>query len=192
MSVVTQIVTRCPACGAETFHYTEFLYEAPYYGNLVVSVGVCKSCGYRFFDVDYADAGSPTRVVFKAENGMDVAKSLLVRSKTGSIKSPELGFSLEPGLHGEPFITTVEGFLMKTIDYAESLRALEPESADKVDEFIRKVQRAIEEGGFTLVIEDPQGKSLVIPWRPETVRVEHLDNTQPDIASTVGDRAPDT
>ncbi|MCI4464625.1 MAG: ZPR1 zinc finger domain-containing protein [Thermoproteus sp.] len=177
MSILVQTVTRCPVCGAEAFSYTEFLYETPYFGNVVVSTGFCRSCGYRFFDVDYAESGNPTRVIFKAENGEDVSKSLVVRSKTGSIKSPDLGFSLEPGPHAEPFVTTVEGLLYRALDYAESLKALEPESARRVDEFIEAVQRAIDSGGFTLIVEDPLGKSVIIPRRPETVKIEPLGST---------------
>lgn len=176
-TILAQTTARCPVCGAATFYYTEFLYEAPYYGNIVVSVGVCRTCGYKFFDVDYVEAGNPTRIIFKAEDGDDVAKSIVVRSKTGAIKSPDLGFSLEPGPQAEPFVTTVEGVLYRALDYAESLKVLEPESSEKVDDFIKRVQRAIDTGGFTLIVEDPLGKSLIIPRRPDSVRIERLDNT---------------
>ncbi|MGC9118316.1 MAG: ZPR1 zinc finger domain-containing protein [Thermoproteus sp.] len=177
MSVLTQTVTRCPVCGANTFNYTEFLYDAPYFGNIVVSTGFCRTCGYRFFDVDYAESGNPTRVVFKAEDGDDVSKSLLIRSKTGSVRSPDLGFSLEPGPQAEPFVTTVEGLLYRALDYAERLKVLEPESAQRVDEFMERVRKAIEAGGFTLIVEDPLGKSVVVPRRPELVRIEPLGST---------------
>ncbi len=177
MSIITQMVTRCPVCGANTFSYTELLYEAPYFGNILISTGYCSTCGYRHFDVDYAESGNPTRVIFRAEDGEDVARSFVVRSKTGSVKSPDLGFSLEPGPQAEPFITTVEGLLYRALDYAERLKVLQPESATKVDEFIANVQRAIDAGGFTLIVEDPLGKSLIIPRRPDLVRVEPLGNT---------------
>lgn len=166
---------RCPVCGAEAFRWASVLYEAPYFGHVLISMGSCGACGYRYFDVEYADVGRPTRVVFKAENGDDVSKSLIVRSKTGSIKSPDLGFSLEPGPQAEPFITTVEGALYKALDYAERMKVLEPESAQKVDEFMAKIVKAIDEGGFTLVVEDPLGKSLIIPHRPGTINIEYLD-----------------
>ncbi len=171
------MTTRCPVCGANAFSYTELLYDAPYFGKILISTGYCNACGYRYFDVDYAESGNPTRIVFKAEDGEDVSRSLVVRSKTGSVKSPELGFSLEPGPQAEPFITTVEGLLYKALDYAERLRVLQPESGRRIDEFVANVQRAIEAGGFTLILEDPLGKSLIIPRRPESVRIEPLDST---------------
>jgi zinc finger protein len=115
------------------------------------------------------------RLVFTAKDGLDVAKSFLVRSKTGVIYSPDLGFSLEPGTHGDTFITTVEGFMYKVIDYAERLKLLEPEAAEKVDKFISTIYRKIEEGGFTLVVEDLLGKSFIVPHRQETVKIEYLD-----------------
>jgi zinc finger protein len=177
VSIVAESEGNCPACGAPTFKLVGLLYDIPHFGNTVLWIGHCRTCGYRYFDLEYAESGQPTRIIFKAENGEDVAKSWLIRSKTGSIKSPELGFDLEPGPSAEPFITTVEGFLYRALDYAERLEALEPEKADKVEEFMAKVRRAIDEGGFTLIVEDPQGKSAIIPRRPEIVRVERLSST---------------
>jgi zinc finger protein len=168
----------CPVCGSKTFRYVELLYETPFFGNVLIQSGYCSACGYRLFDVEYAEVGRPTRVIFTAKDGLDVAKSFLIRSKTGIIHSPDLGFSLEPGTHGDTFITTVEGFMYKVIDYAERLKLLEPEAAEKVDKFISTIYRKIEEGGFTLVVEDPLGKSFIMPYRQETVKVEHLDEAR--------------
>lgn len=175
MSTLASGEVTCPVCGAKSFRYVEFLYDVPMFGNVLIYSGHCWTCGYRTFDVDYAEVGRPTRVVFTARDGLDVAKSLLVRSKTGAIRSPDLGFSLEPGSHGEAMITTVEGFLYKVIDYAERLKILEPESAERVETFIKNVYEKIETGGFTLILEDPWGKSFISPYRKESVRIEYLD-----------------
>ncbi|MBP1449622.1 MAG: hypothetical protein JZD41_06410 [Thermoproteus sp.] len=96
---------------------------------------------------------------------------------TKPLNSRARGFSLEPGPQAEPFITTVEGALYKALDYAERMKVLEPESAQKVDEFVARIVKAIDEGGFTLVVEDPLGKSLIIPHRPGTINIEYLDGT---------------
>jgi zinc finger protein len=168
----------CPVCGSKTFRYVELLYETPFFGNVLIQSGYCSACGYRLFDVEYAEVGRPTRVIFTANDGLDVAKSFLIRSKTGIIYSPDLGFSLEPGTQAESFITTVEGFMYKVIDYAERLKLLQPETAEEVERFIETVHRKIEEGGFTLVVEDPLGKSFIMPYRQETVRFEHLDEAR--------------
>jgi zinc finger protein len=164
--VVTAVFSgevTCPVCGSKTFRYVELLYETPFFGNVLIQSGYCSACGYRLFDVEYAEVGRPTRVIFTAKDGLDVAKSFLIRSKTGI---------------GDTFITTVEGFMYKVIDYAERLKLLEPEAAEKVDKFISTIYRKIEEGGFTLVVEDPLGKSFIMPYRQETVRVEHLDEAR--------------
>ncbi|ABL88377.1 ZPR1-like zinc finger protein [Pyrobaculum islandicum DSM 4184] len=175
MSIIYSGEITCPVCGTKTFRYVEILYETPFFGNVLLQSGYCSNCGYRLFDVEYAEVGRPIRVIFKAKDGIDVAKSLLIRSKTGVIYSPDLGFSLEPGSHGEPMITTVEGFMYKIIDYAERLKALEPENAAKIDGFINTVYEKIEKGGFTLIVEDSLGKSFIQPYRPETVTVEYLE-----------------
>lgn len=167
------VETRCPVCRAEAFQYTELLYETPYFGAVLVQVGRCNNCGYRFFDIEYGGVGRPTTIVFTARDGDDVIKSILIRSKTGSIHSPDLGFSLEPGLMGDPFITTVEGFLYRVIDYAERLKTLSPEVSERVEQFVQNVREKIERGGFKLVVEDPLGKSFIIPHRPESVETIH-------------------
>ncbi|MEM1598402.1 MAG: ZPR1 zinc finger domain-containing protein [Pyrobaculum sp.] len=174
MSVLFSAELTCPACGKKSLRYVELLYDTPFFGNVLIQTGHCHSCGYRFTDVEYAEVGKPTRVIFTPRDGDDVAKSFLIRSKSGTVYSPDLGFTLEPGSHGESYITTVEGFLYKVIDYAERLKTLEPEKSDVVDAFIAKVHRKIEEGGFTLILEDPLGKSFITPYRPETVKVEYL------------------
>ena len=175
MSVIFSGEVTCPVCGSKTFRYVELLNETPFFGHVLIQSGHCSTCGYRLFDVEYAEVGRPTRVIFTAKDGLDVAKSFLIRSKTGIIHSPDLGFSLEPGTQAESFITTVEGFMYKVIDYAERLKLLQPETAEEVERFIETVHRKIEEGGFTLVVEDPLGKSFIVPYRPETVKIEHLD-----------------
>ena len=178
MSVIFSGEVTCPVCGSKTFRYVELLYETPFFGNVLIQSGHCSTCGYRLFDVEYAEVGRPTRVIFTAKDGLDVAKSFLIRSKTSIIHSPDLGFSLEPGTQAESFITTVEGFMYKVIDYAERLKLLQPETAEEVERFIETVHRKIEEGGFTLVVEDPLGKSFIMPYRQGTVRVEHLDEAR--------------
>lgn len=178
MSVLFSAEITCPACGNKSLRYVELLYDTPFFGNVLIQTGHCHNCGYRFTDVEYAEVGRPTRVIFTPRDGDDVAKSFLIRSKTGTVYSPDLGFTLEPGSHGESYITTVEGFLYKVIDYAERLKTLEPEKSDVVDSFIEKVYRKIEEGGFTLVVEDPLGKSFISPYRSDTVRVEYLEEQQ--------------
>ncbi|MFN7105150.1 MAG: ZPR1 zinc finger domain-containing protein [Pyrobaculum sp.] len=174
MAVLYDVETTCPLCGTKSFRYVEMLYNVPHFGDIFIQNGVCPTCGYRYFDVEYTEVGRPMRVVFTAGDRDDVAKTYLVRSKTATIYSPDLGFSLEPGICGEAIITTVEGLLYKVINYAERLKTLEPEKGRKVDGFIQLVAEKIERGGFTLVVEDPLGKSFFIPHRPDSVKVEHL------------------
>lgn len=164
-NMVTRIEARCPICMAEgAFNYVDLLYDVPYYGKVLISVGRCGSCGYRFFDLLYADAGEPSRYTYTAEDQEDVARTIIIRSKTGSIYSPDLGFSLEPGPYAEPFITTLEGLLHRTIDYAERLLVTSDEARDKVEQFIERVRKVLETGSrFSIVVEDPEGKSIVIP-----------------------------
>lgn len=182
--VVTRVEARCPVCMVEgAFNYVDLLYDAPYYGKVLISVGRCGSCGYRFFDILYADAGEPVRYTYLVEDLIDVARTMIIRSKTGAIHSPDLGFSLEPGPYAEPFITTLEGFLYRVVDYAERLMVTNEEARDRVGQFIEGVHRILEAGStFRIVVEDPEGKSIIVPppgreWKltKETIKTSGED-----------------
>jgi len=164
----------CPACGLKTFYFVEYLHETPYFGPVLISSGRCSNCGYRHFDLEYGETGRSTRITFKPKDGEDVAKTLIARSKTCSIKSPDLGFELEPGPSAEPFVSTLEGFLHRVIDYAERMKTLTGD--EKIDEFISRVRKAIEAGGFAIVLEDPLGKCAIIPRSKDAeITVEYLN-----------------
>lgn len=158
---------KCPSCGHESYQYKEVLYDVPYFGHTLVCSGYCNSCGYRFFDVIYSEVGEPIRLAYLVEDLVDVTKTFVVRSRRGSITSPELGFSLDPGPSAEPFITTIEGLLFRALDLAEQMACLYEEderTLERVKGFKASVERALNgELKFTLVIEDPEGKSLIIP-----------------------------
>jgi len=164
---VLREVVRCPSCGRETYEYREVLYEVPHFGNTLMCSGYCSNCGYKFFDIIYSEVGEPSRLTYLVEDSIDVAKTYVVRSRRGSIASPELGFSLDPGPYAEPFITTVEGLLFRALDLAEQMECLydyDESTIVKIRAFKSNVEKALNgEFKFTLIVEDPEGKSFLIP-----------------------------
>jgi len=163
---------KCPVCGRPTLHITDYLYEAPYVGKLVITTAKCASCGYSFRDVRLFEARRPGKIVFRIEKPEDV-NVLVVRSASASVLIPELGLTMTPGPASEGFITTVEGLLER---FLEALRvACEDEQADqeKCRELREKIEAAKEgKTGFTIVIVDPEGVSAIASPRATRERVE--------------------
>ena len=171
-SVLTRLSVRCPLCGVGEFEYVETLYDVPGAGKVLLVSGSCNHCGYRFVDLDYVEYSGPIRITFRAEDGDDVTHTLIIRGKYARIKSPELGFELEPGSASMPMVLTLEGLLDLVEDYANKMLMLEPDKADAIREFINRVGKARVEGGFTIIVEDWAGKSAIIPRRERSVVLE--------------------
>ncbi|HIP16731.1 MAG TPA: ZPR1 zinc finger domain-containing protein, partial [Methanothermococcus okinawensis] len=89
----------------------------------------------------------------------------VVKSSTGHVKVPELGFEVKPGPASQGYISNVEGVLNRL---EESLRMLmnwveEEGEKKKAEEILKKLEN-IKEGNevATLIIEDPLGHSAII------------------------------
>jgi len=67
----------------------------------------------------------------------------VVKSEHATIKIPELDLEI-PAITQKGVINTVEGFLSKTIDglneLQEERRAVDPETAAKIDSFIERIK----------------------------------------------------
>ncbi len=163
--VLYRAIERCPICSNETLEVIELLYQVPFFGNLILYSYTCRVCGYRHVDIQYLEEKRWRILRYPVEDEKDVTETLIFRSKSCSVYSPELGFSIDPGIMAEAFITTVEGLLYKVLDYADRMISLlEESSRDKVEEFKTRVQKALQgKLKFTIVLEDPLGNSLIKP-----------------------------
>ena len=45
----------CPTCGRKTLRVSVYIYEVSYFGKILITSGVCTSCGYRYRDVRLAE-----------------------------------------------------------------------------------------------------------------------------------------
>jgi len=166
--ILYHAIEKCPVCSNQALEVVELLYQVPHFGNLILYSYTCHACGYRHVDIQYLEEKKWRIVKYTIEDERDVMETLIFRSKTCSIHSPELGFSIDPGLIGEAFITTVEGLLYKVLDYADRMTTLieDPSAKDRLEDFKRKVQKALQgQVKFTIVLEDPLGNSLIKPPR---------------------------
>ena len=151
----------CPACGKPSLHVREYLYEVPYFGEIVIGEGKCSNCGYKYSDVRVAEASEPKKIVVRV-NGERQLRYLLVKSATAAVYIPERGYEMVPGPAGTGFITTVEGILHRFLE-ALSVACRGREGDPVCAENKRWLERAIEGlERFTLVICDYEGTSRVV------------------------------
>lgn len=154
---------RCPICGAES--NLQFLsYNIPHFGDAVLFVATCPSCGNRSTDVrilsETTDKQRRYELVVSSVQDLNVR---VIRSSYGRIEIPELGVYVDPS-EGESFISTVEGVL-KRVERALKILSRE-EVGDKRKRaeqnlmFIEKIKAG--KARMTLILDDPTGNSAII------------------------------
>ena len=155
---VADEVIRCPVCGEQALKIAVFLYDAPYVGKIVVQSGRCSSCGFKWSNVGLAEYGKPKKLMIRV-NSIDTLNALVVKTAEATIKIPELGVEITPGPAAQGYITTVEGVLHRILEHIP-VECLNEESNcyDKVKRIKEAADGRLE---FTLVIEDPTGRSAI-------------------------------
>ena len=151
-------VTKCPACGKNTFKIRIYHYKIPYVGDILIESAKCQSCGYRWSNVELAQHGSPKRIKAHVRNAEGL-NALVIKSSRATVVIPELGIEIYPGPAAPGYITTIEGILHRVLDHVPQ-ECLSPEK--ECHKRIELIKKAIEGSiPFTLIIEDLSGKSLV-------------------------------
>jgi len=90
----------------------------------------------------------------------------IYRASTGSIEIPELEMILEPGIQADFFITNIERVLLKFKEICEYM--LKDNENVTIKDLLEKRIRDIGDllavkREFTLILEDPEGFSYVLP-----------------------------
>ena len=165
------VMSKCPSCGLYTLSVSEYMYSVPYFGGIVLSVGTCTNCGYRYRDVRLAEATEPKKIIVKVE-GEGELRYLLIKSAMATLYIPEKGYEMHPGPASTGFITTAEGGLHRFLEVLEIL--CREKSDDEPCRENREWLRSAIEGKqkFTLIICDSEGTSKVVG---DKVEVRELD-----------------
>ncbi len=139
--------------------------DLPYLGESLETMLRCEQCGYRHTDFVLLETKDPTRVRHPIEEPDDMSVRV-VRSSSGTVRIPELGIDIEPGVASEAFISNIEGVLVRI---EAVLGQLERDSDDpETLQRIRDLQdtlhgtRTGDAPPLTMVIEDPFGNSAII------------------------------
>ncbi|MEM0377773.1 MAG: ZPR1 zinc finger domain-containing protein [Thermosphaera sp.] len=154
----------CPICKQKA-RSEEYVYNIPYYGDILISVTTCSYCGFKNRDVKTMSSDRPKRIIYKVEKPGD-EKALLIRAGGSRIIIPELNLEISPGPFSQGFITTVEGLIMDFIEKSEFLceSYLEkPEECERVRELLSKAKDGLV--SYTVIIDDYSGKSDIVSER---------------------------
>ncbi len=172
MALVPAIVVRtliedaiCPACNSKGMEYNAEQIDLPYLGQSLETMLRCDECGYRHTDFVLLDTKDPMRFSYRVTAADDMMVRV-VRSGSGTIRIPELGIEIEPGMASEAFITNIEGIIVRVERVLDQLHrdAEDDESRAKI-EALQAVFAAMREGKanpVTLVLEDPFGNSAIL------------------------------
>ncbi len=155
----------CPVCGAKnSLKIMTNELDIPYIGKVIETTMICDKCKYRKSDIIPLEVKEPKRYILKIQNEDDLNKRV-VKSSTGYIRIPELGFEVKPGPASQGYISNVEGVLNRLEDSLKTLiRWVESDDERKKAERLMNKLENIKKGKekATLIIEDPLGHSLII------------------------------
>jgi len=158
LSKLMEEVVKCPVCGEESLKISIYKYRIPYIGDVLIESAKCGSCGYRWSDVEPVRHDSPRRIVVQVRNNNGL-NTLIVKSSRATILIPELGIEIYPGPAAPGYITTIEGILYRVLDHIPQECMTSGQKCHEKVELIKKAINGLIP--FTLIIEDPSGRSLV-------------------------------
>ncbi|HIQ13281.1 MAG TPA: ZPR1 zinc finger domain-containing protein [Thermoprotei archaeon] len=167
---IWDLKVKCPRCNEE-YVISEYIYNIPLLGKVILSRGLCNGCGYRYNDVRAAESAGPQRIKLYIDEPEDL-NILVIRAASASIYIPELGVSIEPGPASEGFITTVEGILDRVLKIMGMLYSDDSIDKDAWMDVYNAILDAKNGGkAFTLIINDPDGISRIISDKVEKERL---------------------
>ena len=155
----------CPACDGRGLEYTTETVDLPFMGKSLQILLRCLACGYRHHDFVLTEHREPTRYTYTIAKAEDMSVRV-VRSSSGTIRIPELGISIEPGVASEAFVSNIEGILVRVervldqlLRDAESVE-IRRKATDLVDKLA--LMRDGKAEPVTVILEDPFGNSAIL------------------------------
>lgn len=155
----------CPSCSGKGLEHTTERIELPFFGTSLEIMLRCLGCGYRHNDFVLTEHREPTRYSYLVTKAADMSVRV-VRSGSGTVRIPELGISIEPGVASEAFISNIEGILVRVERILDQLlRDAESDEMrarilDLVDSMGRMRDGRAEP--VTVILEDPFGNSAIL------------------------------
>eukprot|EP01129_Flabellula_baltica_P013258 TRINITY_DN6126_c0_g2_i1.p1 TRINITY_DN6126_c0_g2~~TRINITY_DN6126_c0_g2_i1.p1 ORF type:complete len:465 (+),score=139.47 TRINITY_DN6126_c0_g2_i1:40-1395(+) len=162
---VTRIDSLCYECG-ENGTTTFYLTKIPHFKEIIISSFICEYCDYHNNSVQYGGSIEPKGVRYSLRiNDVEDLNRQLVKSDYAYVYLPELDFEI-PSETQKGILSTVEGILTQARDNIAHLqpvrREVDPENAQKIDEFLDKLQACIDiDHPFIIIVDDYSGNSFI-------------------------------
>jgi len=161
----TIVESLCMACG-ENGVTRLLLTKIPHYKEIILMSFHCEHCGFKNNEIQSGGViqEKGVRITVSVANERDLSRQV-VRSDSASVLVPTIDLEIPAtGQKGE--VTTLEGLLQRTISGLSQdqpvRRALHPEDAEKIDEYIERVEQLLTVAKpFELTVVDPSGNSWV-------------------------------
>ncbi|XP_058488323.1 zinc finger protein ZPR1 [Solea solea] len=159
------------------------LTRIPFFKEVIVSSFSCGHCSWSNTEIQSAGRIQDQGICYtlKVKSKQDLNREV-VKADSATTRIPELDFEIPPFTQ-KGSLSTIEGLLDRAVAGLEQeqpvRRAAQPEVAEKIDEFIKKLMKLKDvESEFTLVIEDPSGNSFVenplAPQKDEALTVSQF------------------
>lgn len=140
------------------------LTKIPFYKEVILMSFTCDNCGYENNEIQSSsvipEKGIRIRLTVKDKTDLN---RQLVKSDFTRIEIPEIAIEI-PSKSQKGEITTVEGIISRIIaglsQDQSSRREENPEAAEQIDAYIKKVEELIEHP-FVLILEDISGNSFI-------------------------------
>lgn len=136
----------------------------------------CPKCHFVHNDVFAIEQQPPARWTLEVKEISDLYIRV-VRSSSGTFSIPEFGIKVEPGPAADSFISNVEGVLYRILPAVEmAIKFAETDEAVMRGRTVLKMIHDAIEGNlhFTLIMEDPNGVSSILPEDLSKVKYEVL------------------
>lgn len=166
-----QVQSVCPMCRTAG-HLTllNSTINVPYFGDALETTLRCSHCGFRHADFMILGQKEPMRLSLRAETLEDLMVRV-IRSNSGTIRIPELGFLAEPTPLSESYVSNVEGVLDRAKDIfltALQFHGDDPQKRALLERYIETYEAcAAARKPFSLIIDDPFGNSAIVSERVE-------------------------
>src|SRR5687768_5758418 len=155
----------CPSCDGRGLEYTTEAVDLPFLGKSLQILLRCLACGYRHHDFVLTEHREPTRYTYTVAKGEDMSVRV-VRSGSGTVRIPELGISIEPGIASEAFVSNIEGIFARVERVLDQLfrDADDGEVKGKITAIVEHLGALHEGRGkpVTVILEDPFGNSAIL------------------------------
>ncbi len=136
----------------------------PYFGEIMYISAKCQ-CSFRFADTLSLSSKEPIRYEISVETQEDL-DARVIRSTSGTIRIPDMGVTIEPGMASESYITNIEGVLHRVRNVLMTASRWVQEEEDKFSrsqELLRMLEEVIAgKKKILVIIEDPFGNSAII------------------------------